>query len=623
MNIPLKQYWDLLATHIKSQRVQFAVLTCLLLGSIGLQIINPQIVRGFIDTASGDVESDTEVMPLLYAALAFIGIALVQQGIAVGATYMGENVAWTATNALRSELVRHCLRLDMSFHNETSPGELIERIDGDVTQLSTFFSQLTIRVVGNLLLLVGILIALAREDWRMSLAFTSFAALTLFVLNQVRSISVPYQKARRQASAELFGFLEEQLAGTEDVRSSGAVDFVLRGLYRLQYALFQHERNSSQMNWLIASISGLFLMLGNAIAFVAAYWLHHKGTITVGTVYLIIHYFNMLARPIRELTWQVESLQTVGASVERLTELKAVTPHLHDGPGAAIPAGPLSVQFEAVSFAYQADSYRADRNRGDRNRADRNRGDQPDSQDIDFSPDLSHSPNVPVLQDISFYLEPGKVLGLLGRTGSGKTTLARLLFRLYDPTIGHICLENVDLRTPTLDVLRRRVAMVTQDVQLFQASVRDNLTFFDATIPDTRVLEAIETLSLSDWYEALPAGLDTQIEAGGRSLSAGEAQLLAFTRVFLQNPGLVILDEASSRLDPATEQHIERAVNTLLKDRTAIIIAHRLATVERADKVLILADGRIIEFGARATLARDPASHFYHLLQTGLEEVLV
>ena len=163
---------------------------------------------------------------------------------------------------------------------------------------------------------------------------------------------------------------------------------------------------------------------------------------------------------------------------------------------------------------------------------------------------------------------------------------------------------------------------MTQDVQLFQATVRDNLTFFDRSIPDTRIQEVIERLELAEWYDALPDGLDTKLETGGRGLSAGEAQLLAFTRVFLRDPGLVILDEASSRLDLATEQLIERAVDILLKDRTALIIAHRLGTVHRADEIMILQDGEIIEHGERVALASDPHSRFAHLLETGLEEVL-
>jgi ABC-type multidrug transport system fused ATPase/permease subunit len=227
-----------------------------------------------------------------------------------------------------------------------------------------------------------------------------------------------------------------------------------------------------------------------------------------------------------------------------------------------------------------------------------------------------------VLKDVAFRLEPGEVLGLLGRTGSGKTTITRLLFRLYDPTAGQISLGRTPLSQATLADLRSRVGIVTQDVQLFRASVRDNLTFFDDTIGDQTILDVINDLGLEAWYNALSDGLDTRLDADGSGLSAGEAQLLAFARIFLKDPGLVILDEASSRLDPATEQLIERAIDRLLRGRTAIIVAHRLATVQRADKIMILEDGYVREFGRRVVLVNDPASRFAELLRTGLEQVL-
>jgi ABC-type multidrug transport system fused ATPase/permease subunit len=223
------------------------------------------------------------------------------------------------------------------------------------------------------------------------------------------------------------------------------------------------------------------------------------------------------------------------------------------------------------------------------------------------------------------------VTGLLGRTGSGKTTITRLLFRLYDPDQGSIRIgvngggktDLQDIKEIPLQALRRSVGMVTQNIQLFHATVRENLTFFDPSIPDERILGAIRDLGLWEWYQSLSKGLDTELESGGGGLSAGEAQLLAFTRIFLRDPGLIILDEATSRLDPATEQLIEQAVDRLVENRTAIIVAHRLGTVQRADDILILEDGVVIEFGRRFELAADPSTRFYHLLETGLEEVLV
>jgi ATP-binding cassette, subfamily B, bacterial len=583
MNLPFKAYWDLLSQHIRPQKGRFTLLTVLLFGSIGLRIFAPQIMRTFIDSAL----SGKALQTLTWTALAFIGVALLQQVIAVSVTYLGENVAWTATNALRAELAWHALNLDMRFHNDHTPGELIERIDGDVTELATFFSQFALNLVSNGLLLIGVLAALFREDWRAGLAFTIFSFVTILVLGRLKDIAVPHQKARRQAEAEMYGFLEEQLAGTEDIRSSGAVDFSIRELFRHQSTILMHNRRASFKRWIIENAMGLALITGTVLAITSGYWLFTAGLITLGTVYLFIYYLNLLEEPFWAMTHEIESFQTIGACVERLTEFRSFKADVADAEGAGvnIPAGPLALAFKDVTFSYNSS----------------------DS----------------VLNELAFELKPGSVLGLLGRTGSGKTTLARLIFRLYDPKSGCIEINGTDLRKLRLEALRRSIAIVTQDVQLFRASIRDNLTFFDRTIRDEKILAMLEELELGDWYRSLPKGLDTALDTGSRSLSAGEAQLLAFTRVFLRNPGLVILDEASSRLDPATEQRLERAIDKLLQNRTAIIIAHRLGTVQRADEIMILEGGSVSEYGDRKQLAADVNSGFYQLLQTGLEEVLV
>jgi ATP-binding cassette, subfamily B, bacterial len=580
LKIPFQQYWDLLAKYIAQQRGRFILLVVLLLSSIGMTLVSPQIMRYFIDTT----QTSKDLHNLLLAALAFIAVAILQQVVSVSATYTGENVAWTATNALRAEMAWHCLNLDMSYHNNVSPGELIERIDGDVAELSNFFSQLVVRVLGNMVLLLGILVVLLFTDWRVGLAFTVFSVVTLLALNAVRGIAIPFQKQFRALVADMFGFLEERLAGTEDIRSSGAVEFVLLGLYKVSKKILDVWMSVQRRFILVRFVAGFMMTAGVGMSLVGSYWLFKAGLITLGTAYMIVNYTNLLRRPIRELSQQVESLQNIGAATERLRDLRAIQPKIVDGPGDPIPSGALDLNFENVEFAYKEGET--------------------------------------VLERINFTLRPGTVLGVLGRTGSGKTTLARLVFRLYDPTEGCVMLGGVPLPKAKLRALRERVALVTQDVQLFQATVRDNITFFDRSISDERIIHVIHELGLNDWLDRLPNGLDTKLETGGRSISAGEAQLLAFTRVFLRDPGLVILDEASSRLDPATEQLIERAIDKLLRDRTAIIIAHRLGTLHRTKDVMILEDGCIVEYGDRNALAADPETRFHSLLRTGLEEVL-
>jgi ABC-type multidrug transport system fused ATPase/permease subunit len=221
-----------------------------------------------------------------------------------------------------------------------------------------------------------------------------------------------------------------------------------------------------------------------------------------------------------------------------------------------------------------------------------------------------------VLHDVDLHVPAGHSLGLVGRTGSGKTTIGRLVLRLHDPTEGAVLVGSVDLRGVALADLRTRIAVVTQEVQLFAASVRENVTLFrGGHATDDAIADVLGDLGLGPWLASLPDGLDTELGPGGAGLSAGEAQLLAFARAFVADPSVVVLDEASSRLDPATETLLELAIDRLLAGRTAIVIAHRLASLDRMDDIAVVDDGRIVEHGARDELALDPTSRFAHLLE--------
>ncbi len=577
MAVPLRAFWQLLATYLRPQRARVALLAAILFAAIGLQLWSPQLLRRFIDSATGSAPADAGTAPLVRLALLFIASALITQVLLAVAKYLGETIGWTATNNLRTDLTDHCLRLDQSFHKARTPGEMVERIDGDVNVLANFFSQFAIDLLGNLALMAGVLVLLAREDWRLGLGMALFALVALAVLLRIRAFAEPYQAADREASAQFFGFLGERLAGIEDLRASGAEAHTLRRFTEHLRSWWPHSRVAYLTGASTWMVTLALFAVGNALAFALGLVLFRAGTITLGTVYLIFYYTELLRRPIEQIRTQIQDMQKAGASIGRVHELFDLRSQLTDGVGAALPDGPLAVEFVAVTFAYDTDE--------------------------------------PALRDISLSLAPGETLAVLGRTGSGKTTLARLLSRLYDPTEGEIRLGGVPLRAATLADVRRRVGVVTQDVQLFGGTVRDNLTLFDPAIPDDFLWQALDALGLAPWLRALPDGLDTPLAASGGGLSAGEAQLLAFARVFLREPGLVILDEASSRLDPATEALIGRAIETVLHDRTAVIIAHRLDTVRRADHVLILDGGQIVEWGARAALAADPASRYAALLR--------
>lgn len=559
------------------------LLAILVLISIGLQLTNPQIIRYFIDTA----QSGGSQQALILAASLFIIFSILRGLIDLGATYLSSLVSWAATNRLRADLLFHILQLDLSFHKDFTPGELIERVDGDVNQMNSFFSQLFIRLLGNGLLVLGILVAMFFIDLWVGWAMVIYTVLTLVVLSLIQRPAVPRWNAERQASSEMFGTIEEYISGAEEIRAVGASPFAIRRLYQVMRRYLEKRRSARVLGSLTYNLTNLIYVIGYSVGLGFGVILYMQGQATIGSAYLIVYYIGMLSGPLQDIREQVENLQQATASKLRVEGLLARQPQVSDpGDGKdtfSLANGALQVEFDDVSFAYSEQH---------------------------------------VLHNITFHLEAGQILGILGRTGSGKSTLTRLLFRLYDPTLGNICLGGVDLRSVRMAELRQRVGMVTQDVQLFDATIRDNLTFFDTSFSDEMIQSVLKNVRLWDWVDELPNGLDTRLAAGRQGLSAGEAQLLAFGRVFLKQPGLVILDEASSRLDPHTEMLMEQAIDQLFVGRTGILIAHRLKTVQRADYIMILERGQVTEYGERQLLASDPDSHYSQLMRTGLEEVL-
>jgi ATP-binding cassette subfamily B protein len=602
----LRQYRELLSRYLKPQIKWVILMAAVLLAGIAIKLINPQILRYFLDTA----QAGGAARSLTMAAGLFLAFAILQEGMSLATHYTAALVGWSSTNRLRADLALHILRLDMPFHKSRTPGELIDRADGDVTHLSNFLSMFTVNVIGNGLLVMGILLLLFRENAWLGLGMLIYTLLTLLVLHLIQKLAVPRWAAERQSSAMLYGYIEERISGAEEIRAAGAESYVMRKLYEYMRDFTRKTRLAVVFSSLTYNLTNLVYVLGYAVGLAVGVILYMRGEASLGTAYLITYYVGMLSDPLQSIRGQAEDLQQASANIQRINELFNLQPLVGDPllenafHRKTLPDGPLTVSFRDVSFQYQ----------------DNENGSKDASEEGDIVREDNRS-GQKALTGVSFEIQPGQVLGVLGRTGSGKSTLTRLLFRLYDPDKGSVRLGGVNLRELPIDNVRQRVAMVTQDVQLFQATVRDNLTFFNRGILDEQLEHALKELRLWEWAQSLPKGLDTPL-AGGQSLSAGEAQLLAFARVFLKKPGLVILDEASSRLDPATETLMERAVDRLFAERTGVVIAHRLKTVQRADNILILENGCVVEYGSRIALANDITSRFHHLLQTGLEEAL-
>ncbi|SDC68988.1 ATP-binding cassette, subfamily B [Paenibacillus sp. CF095] len=569
-----------LLRYLKPVKGRLALLLFMLLTSTGLQLLNPQIIKRFIDTAaSGGVLTN-----LVQLAGIFLVVAVFNQLITVAVSYLGNDVAWRATNQLRGDLLKHCLRLDMRFHNVKTPGEMIERVDGDVTSISNFFAMFIVQVIGSFVLLAGILGFMFSVNVPIALVMTVFTLLSILFMVFIRNLGVDSSKNERAASASLFGLIEERIAGIEDVQANGHVPYVMNRFYRTMRTVFLKGRKA----WLLRVIPWnttvvLFALAVTAVLLLGVHY-YMEGLISIGTLFLIYQYTQMLNDPIEMLGDQVQEFQKAKSGMLRSRELLSMQSVIQEGTEEQLPEGPLGLEFSQVHFSYNQDK--------------------------------------PVLQDITFAIKPGERLGIIGRTGSGKSSLSRVLLRLYNLDRGTIRVGGTDITKLSLKALYRRVGMVTQDVQLFDGTLRDNLTLFNGDVSDQMIKETTDRLGLSQWINSQPEGLDTYLAAGGASLSAGEAQLFALTRVFLTEPSLVILDEPSSRLDAATEGMLQSAIDQLMKQSTGVIIAHRLATLEKVDRIMVLGDGKVLEFGAREELASNPASHYARLLITGREEEL-
>ncbi|MEU3183983.1 ABC transporter ATP-binding protein [Streptomyces sp. NPDC006923] len=571
---PMGRQLARLARYTRGEWRSMTVLAVLVPAAVGLQLAAPEVMRRFIDGALNGRPTDA----LLQLALWYLAFAVGQLIASVASDYAATRLAWRGTNRLRDDLVAHCLRRPARFYQRYPPGELVDRMDGDVTRLAGVMSVLLLEIVAQALLVAGILAALFHLDWRFGLVFAPFALATLLLLRRLVGRAVPFVAARRASGAELVGFLEERLAGAEDLRTNGAVPFTMRALETRLGVLYDRARRAARVSvqW-PATTQGLSTV-SVVLALVLSVWLRAAGQISTGTTFAVLSYAMLLRRPLQSITTRFQDIEEAVVSVRRIGELLREG---GTGPRGTrrLPARPLDARFDAVSFAYRTGE--------------------------------------PVLREVSFALRPGERLGVVGRTGSGKSTVVRLLFGLHHPARGSVTIGGREVRTLDVRSLRTRVALITQEVHVFHATLRDNLTFFDGSVEDGRLLAALDEAGLDTWYRELPEGLDTVLGTGARGVSAGQEQLVALARAFLRDPAVVLMDEPSARLDPHTEQLLAPAMERLLHGRTAVMVHHRLHALRQVDRILVLEEGRAVEQGPRGELAADPASRYHGLLRTG------
>jgi ATP-binding cassette subfamily B protein len=572
----------LLAATLRSEARPLAGVLAVLGASMVLRLSLPLLLGRFADDALAGESADT----LIRLAVAYVAVALVSEALGLGVVWGSVRLSWRAGNRLRERLAAHALRLDQAWHGRHSPGQLIERIDGDVEAMVVFFSGIAIEIAGNVGLIAGmVIVATVIDPWSgLILGVTAVAGAAVMI--RLRLAAVSAREAERQVDAELYGDLEERLGGLEDLRANGAGAYAVHRLHHHSARSWRAARRASLHGDSAHAAAAMVFAAGTAGTLLAGILLQQRGVITVGAVLSLYRYADMLRQPLQRIAEQLKEFQKAMAGARRASNLLATEARITDGPldGSALPAigcggRGLAVDFDDVTFAYDGGA-------------------------------------APALEAIDLHLAAGRHLGVIGRTGSGKTTFARLLLRLWDVQGGAVRVGGVDVRDLRVAALRRRIAIVTQDVDLFRAPLSDNLTLFGAhAAGDADLQDLLGRLGLGDWVASLPDGLDTVLE-GGQGLSAGEGQLVAFARAFLADPDIVVLDEASSRLDPFTEARIASATRRLLDGRTAVVIAHRLETLAEVDEIAVLENGRLVEHGDRNRLAADADSRYACLLRT-------
>ena len=553
------RYVKLLRAHARGRPAVFAVMVAALMAGAAVRVASPLVVRAFLDLAHAGVATGR----LAGVAALFIGVAVAGAVLEIVRSHAGAVLAWQAMNNLRRRLFRHAIDLGHSFFARSAPGNLLERVDGDVAKLGRLLSDLLPELAANLLMAAGIVVVLWFEDWRVGAAVAAFAVVGAVVVDRVRALGVPRFVRSRAASAAFFGRLSEWLAAAEELRPLGGQRY-LRASFERTLAHWLPREVAAEIAGHALSLANTLVFIGGmAVGLSVSAGLFRAGLLTLGTVWLVYRYSELIRGPLSALRAEMQQLQQAQAALIRIDDLLAEQNAAHRGT-TLLPAGACSLEFDRVRHSY-----------------------------VD---------GAPVLRGVNFALPEGAVLGMVGSTGSGKSTIARLLSRMIELQEGDIQLGGVSVRELAAAHLRRRVAVLPQETEIMPGSVRDNVALFDDSVSADAVAGTFERLGAGTWLRQLPDGVETEIGPGGRELSSGERQLVAIARILLREPSLVILDEPAARIDRATEALVRHALSQLLRGRTGLVIAHRRTTLELVDEVALLDGGAIVERIPRAAL---------------------
>ncbi len=554
----VRRLWSMLRGYY----VRIFVTVFMLMLQVGTLLAGPALVAFGIDHGirkhNGTALNRAAIVYVTLACIAFLlGRTVTVRVAKIGEGYLRD---------LRGMVFRHLMGLSLGFFEREQTGRLVARMTSDIDALEDLVSQGLVLMVQNILLFVGAVLAIFLLSWELAIAVFVIVPPVYFASRWFRRVSNVAYRNVRDSIATNMSTLQEGLEGIRVVQA-----YAREPSFRDRF----HGTNEGQYdaNLHAVRISSLYFpsveftsVLGYAVILGFGGFLVHQGVTTVGVVSAFVLYLVNLFDPINQLTQFYNTVQSAAAALDKIFILLDTHATVSERTGAFdLPAGELGVDVEKVAFRYGPDT------------------------------DL-------VLHDVTLHIAPGERIALVGPTGAGKSTLAKLLARFYDPVEGVVRVGGADLRDVTFASLRRTMCVVPQEGYLFAGTLRENVRVGRVGATDADVEAAIDALGVREHFAAFPDGLDTEVQEGGTRLSAGERQLVSLARAALADPGVLVLDEATSNLDPGTEHEVEQALERLMSGRTVIVVAHRLSTAARADRIAVIDAGGLAELGTHDEL---------------------